>query len=277
MKYVITTIICFFFFQGFSQKNVSDYKYAIVPKKFDFQKRPDQYQLNQLTKFLLKKYGFDAYVEGEELPQDLLDNNCLALKAIVESSGALKTKTKVKFVDCFNNLIFTSDEAVSREKDYNKVYNITIREAFKSVESLNYIYIPKETKRQETTTNKVKELAKPKMETPKKEVIKEVVESKTESFDVAPEKSDNNPLDNFEKFTRDSQTFYLKPGYGGMYMVDGTNENVFKLQETSQKHVYILTINALTGVAFFDQERGTYTLEYFKNNERKIAIYRRAQ
>jgi hypothetical protein len=42
--------------QGFSQRNVNDYKYVIVPEKFDFQKEPNQFKLNQLTKFLLKKY-----------------------------------------------------------------------------------------------------------------------------------------------------------------------------------------------------------------------------
>jgi len=278
MKYTIIIIMFLFFFQGFSQKNVNDYKYVIVPIQFDFQKEPNQYRLNQLTKFLLKKYGFDAYVENEELPEDLRENNCLALKAVVESSGTFKTKTKVKLLDCYNNLIFISNEVVTREKEYSKAYNLTIREAFNSIGSLNYKYVPQETTQDEKKpSNQSITSVKSKIETPEKKVIKEVVENKAEQLNVVPEKSDENPLDNFEKFTRDNQIVYLKSGYGGMYMVDSNNNTLFKLQETSKKHVYILTVNKLTGVAFFDKDRGAYTLEYFKNNERTIEIYKRAQ
>jgi len=280
MKYIITFICCTFFFLGFSQKNVNDYKYAIVPKQFDFQKTPDQYRLNQLTKFLLKKYGFDAYVENEELPEDLQENNCLALKAIVQSSGTFKTKTKVKLLDCFNNVIFTTDEAITKEKDYNKAYNLTIREAFNDVANLNYKFVPKDrdAKQRETKASaQHKESNKSNDKTPKKEVIQKVTESKTTTVLVAPEKTDENSLNSFDKFTRNNQIFYLKPGYGGMYLVDKNNETIFKLQDTSKNHVYIVTIDNLTGVAFFNKEERFYTLEYFKNNERKIEIYKYAQ
>ena len=278
MKYSITFIICLFFFQGFSQKKVSDYKYAIVPEKFDFQGEPNQFRLNQLTKFLLKKYGFEAYVESDELPEDLRENNCLALRAIVESSGTFKTRTKVKFVDCYNNLIFISDEAVTREKEYSKAYNLTIREAFNSVERLNYKYIPKEgAQENKEKPNTVKKEVKPKIESKKEDEIEEVEKKGAESITIAPEKSEDNPLDSFKKYTRNSEQFYLKSGLGGMYMVDKNNDTVFKLQDTSKDNVFIVTINNLIGVAFLNKEDRFYTLEYFKGKERKIEIYKAVQ
>ena len=42
----------------YSQSNLNDYKYVIVPNKFDFLKENDQYQLNSLAAFLFEKYGF---------------------------------------------------------------------------------------------------------------------------------------------------------------------------------------------------------------------------
>ena len=38
-----------------AQLSINDYKYVSVPDKFDFLKSNDQYQLNSLTKFFLKK------------------------------------------------------------------------------------------------------------------------------------------------------------------------------------------------------------------------------
>jgi len=38
-------------------KKMSDFKYIIVPNKFDFLKKSNQYQTSSLTKFLLQKKG----------------------------------------------------------------------------------------------------------------------------------------------------------------------------------------------------------------------------
>ena len=48
----------------YSQSNLNDYKYIIVPNKFDFLKEKDQYQLNSLAAFLFNKYGFLALKRG---------------------------------------------------------------------------------------------------------------------------------------------------------------------------------------------------------------------
>ena len=43
---------------SWAQSSINDYKYVSVAEKFDFLKSNDQYQLNSLTTFLLKKNGF---------------------------------------------------------------------------------------------------------------------------------------------------------------------------------------------------------------------------
>ena len=73
-------IISFLFilsFNVFSQENINDYKYVIIPNQYSFVSSPDQYQLNSLTKFLFDKYGYTAFLQSEELPQDLRNNSCL--------------------------------------------------------------------------------------------------------------------------------------------------------------------------------------------------------
>ena len=53
-------IIFLFHLSVFTQNslNINDYKYVSVPDRFDFLKTSDQYQLNSLTEFLLKKNGY---------------------------------------------------------------------------------------------------------------------------------------------------------------------------------------------------------------------------
>ena len=58
----------------FSQ-SVTDYKYAIVPSKFEFLKEKDQYRLNTLTKMFMEKYGFITYFDTDILPKDSLFYN----------------------------------------------------------------------------------------------------------------------------------------------------------------------------------------------------------
>lgn len=53
---------------GTAQESLNGYKYVVVPEKFDFLKSEDLYQINSLTKFLLNKEGFVAFLEGE-LPE----------------------------------------------------------------------------------------------------------------------------------------------------------------------------------------------------------------
>ncbi|MGB3608285.1 hypothetical protein [Psychroserpens sp.] len=131
-------------FSAFAQSSVNDYKYIIVPKQFDFQKSENQYQLNELTKFLFNKYGYEAYIEGETLPNDLTMNGCLGLRSIVNKLGGslFVTKIQIDLLDCNGNVVESSQVGDSREKEYKKVYNLALREAFETFQYLNYKYVP---------------------------------------------------------------------------------------------------------------------------------------
>lgn len=126
-----------------AQKDLNRYKYVIVPYNYDFLKEKDQYKLNTLTQFLFNKYGFNAIMEGEDYPDDLKFNRCTALKADVnKGSGMFKTKLTISLKDCNDRVVYTSDVGESREKEFKTAYNKAIREAFLSVEALNYKYEP---------------------------------------------------------------------------------------------------------------------------------------
>ena len=73
MKKQFLTILTLtlFSFIVFAQKNINNYKYIIVPTTYSFLGEEDKYQLNSLTKFLFNKYGFKAFFQDEEFPNDL--------------------------------------------------------------------------------------------------------------------------------------------------------------------------------------------------------------
>ena len=61
----------------------------IVPEEYSFLDSSDQYQLNTMTKFFFAKYGFEAFVVGEQLPKELLSNGCMGLRAKVNKKSSM--------------------------------------------------------------------------------------------------------------------------------------------------------------------------------------------
>ena len=143
MKKTVLILLTFFaFIATFAQQSLNDYKYIIVPEKFEFLKEADQYRLNSLTKYLFEKYNFEPIMADDVvLPSDYAKNNCLALKAdVLKESNFFKTKLLVQLKNCKNEVIFTSIQGESRDKNLKVAYNEALRQAFTSFESENYNY-----------------------------------------------------------------------------------------------------------------------------------------
>jgi len=139
----IKIIVSFFLFitiATFSQEQkINKYKYVIVPEKFDFLKRADQYQTSSLTKFLFKKKGFSVFLSNEKLPNDLLLNRCKSLSvSVVDESGLLTVKSKIVIKDCYGETVYISDIGKSKNKDYKKAYHEAIRRAVETMGDVQY-------------------------------------------------------------------------------------------------------------------------------------------
>jgi hypothetical protein len=136
MKKYIILLVVLASSLGFSQ-TINDYKYAIVPSKFAFLKEKDQYRLNTLTKMLMEKYGFITFFDTDILPAEVASDNCNKVFVEVQNNGSMfLTKVSVVLRDCKNAVLLTSLEGKSREKEYQVAYNLALREAFDSFETL---------------------------------------------------------------------------------------------------------------------------------------------
>lgn len=140
MKKTFTLFLLFIAAIGFSQ-SVNDYKYVVLPNKFDFQKADNQYNLSTLTKMMLEKYGFTVYFEDDQKPDELALDRCKGMYANVEKvSGFLSTNVIITIKDCKGVVLFTSQTGKSKEKDYKVAYNEAFRKAARSFEGINYSY-----------------------------------------------------------------------------------------------------------------------------------------
>ena len=125
---------------GLQAQEIGDYKYIVVPQKFDFQKEAGEYDLNALTRFLFIKWGFDAYMENEEMPSDINESGCNTLYARADVNGFLATKATLKLVNCRGQEVFVLPEGKSKIKEFKSGHQEAFRRAFEGLEELGYTY-----------------------------------------------------------------------------------------------------------------------------------------
>lgn len=224
-----------------AQEQLNNYKYIVVPNQFDFQKEAGQYRVNGLTKFLLEKQNFTVLLEGDTLPEDAIQNNCLVLKTTaIDDSSMFKTKLKFQFKDCQGKVVYTTEEGESREKKYIVAYNEAVRNAFSSLSNFTHKY---EVKKTENEAEEVIVTPLPKVtEAPLVEEVDEEEIDEEIEIEVPVEEVDqnisNNTLTaeafgviNYKLKNRQGQTVYtiLYSGKEDFYIVKGKDAVIYKI------------------------------------------------
>lgn len=137
MKKVIVGFLFLTFNIIFAQENLNEFQYALIPSKFSFQKEKNQYQLNTLSKLFMEKYGFVTYLDSDNLPKDFVDFNCNKVYVdVIANNSLFTTKLTIQLKDCKNNVLFSSPQGTSRDKEYRVAYNEALRMAFNNFEVL---------------------------------------------------------------------------------------------------------------------------------------------
>ena len=229
-------------FYSFSQENINDYKYVIIPNQYSFVSSPDQYQLNSLTKFLFDKYGYTAFLQSEELPQDLRNNRCLALYVDVKKLSAfLKTKLQIELKNCDGVLVSLSKEGETREKEYSKAYNLALRDAFETYQSFNYKYKPSDKNLAKESTSVVNTNNEAEIERLQEELKLLKEEKNIVEVVISEEKSKKvEPIIQEVKVKEDNLSLYAQATNNGFQVVDNTPKVVMILLKTSKENTFIV-------------------------------------
>ena len=220
------------------EKKVNNYKFIVVPDQFDFLKQKDEYKTSSLTKFLFKKNGFTVVLNSEQYPKDLRDNPCSGLKALVlDKSSMFKIKVILELRDCNGKLLYTSEEGVSRLKEFKKGFQEAIRNAHASMNDVFYKPFLLE------TISKDKKEIKLEVELP---VINNI------------EAAQVSPINNLAIPT----TLYAQPKENGFQLINSTPTVVFVILKTKAKDVFILKDK--NGVLY--KKEGIWIAEFYKNS-----------
>ncbi|OEY72878.1 hypothetical protein [Salegentibacter salarius] len=264
-------------------QDLDQYKYIIIPEKFEFSKEENQYQLNTLTKFLFEKYGFETIMKSEQKPLDLQENYCLGLTAYVkDNSGLFVTKLVVQLEDCRGNIVLETKEGRSRIKDFKDAHHEALRDAFSTIKELNYKYDPSEvsapTASEEAPQAVEKaEVAKPE---PKTEPVRTSKKIETPTTAPAEVVVKNPMIENASakelNFEKDGINYSLKKSDSGYSFYQENSEEPFAvLAKFGGQNDFIYKSLTRQGVAYFD-EGGNLIVEYLNAENKSVKLVYKA-
>lgn len=281
MKNLFLPIFLFSCINAFSQGELNDYKYIIVPKKFDKFKKENQYKTSTLIKYLFTQNGFNT-IYDDALPDELNGNRCLGLLvSLDDQSSMFTTKTSIVLKDCSSKDIFVTLQGRSKEKNYNEAYNEVLTEAFEAIKALDYAYAPnggqsgplivsfkndvKDVQKTEVKKpkNKKEDAVVTQEATPEKQVYKskEPVTSQIKKGEPSSEEM-TKPAKN------DWNILYAQEIQNGFQLVDSTPKIRIRLFKSSTPNYYLAQSGNQNGLVY--KKDGKWYFEYYVGDDFQI-------
>ncbi len=267
MKSIVCTALLILMFGVNASAQLNEYKYIVVPKRFEAFKSVNQHNTSVLVKYLLSQEGFSVVYDDAQ-PMELRTDPCLGVYTkLNNTSSLLATKVIIDLVDCENQLVYTSQEGKSKKKDYKEAYAEAIDEAMWSFRGLDYEYYP--SRKDEETTKAV--MISPAEETVEtvETVETEEAEDLTPSEDVQPvadssveEISETN--ESVSTSTSGTDVWYAQELDWGYQLVDSTPKVRMKLYKTSLSDVYLAESEGKNGVVY--QKEGEWWFEFVEGD-----------
>jgi len=253
------------FLTGLSQaQSLNDYKYVIVDNQYEFQKEANKYRLNEMMVFEIEKRGLKAFRNTEVLPADLNKGICNALSLKIIAKSGLRVKMTLEFVNCTNEVVFTTKDGKSNIKDYQKAYRAALREAMTSLDEVNYSYSPsKRVDQKETAIKEVIVENTPIKPSPK---VEETIKS-DKLVEKKPLVKNTDVITDVDYISVDKK-YVLKP--------EGDNYNVFKNNVTigtlkkSASGSYLAITKDFTGIGY--EKDGNLIIEYDENGTQLLVF-----
>lgn len=231
-------------------EQLNDYKYIVVPKKFDIFNKENKHQTSTLIKYLLVQKGFTV-VYDDNFSEDLKKNICSALYAeLQETSSLFSVKVMLSLKDCNSNEIYVTEEGRSKIKEYKPAYTEAIKRAFESFDTFSYSYVPKE--------NNETSVAKEDLSTEKETLIEQKATLEEQSYrNITPIPSTIKKSDN---------VLYAQALDNGFQLVDSTPKIRLRMYNSSVPNFFMAETNEeIHGIV--RSKDGKWFFEYYENTE----------
>jgi hypothetical protein len=246
MKVIALFISVLFTVAGYAQNTLNNFKYVLVPEKFEIFKTENQYGLNTLTKLLLEDKGFTVFMASEQLPPQLAANKCSALKAeLVDKKGFFVTTVTLVLKDCQGNIIFKGKEGKSREKEWQAAYDEALRDSYTALKSAPYSYDSTAAVQQQVAVAQPAQPTQPAQQQPT-----------TSAPAPAPAQASTADI---------SGILYAQATANGYQLIDTAPKKVLTLLKTSLPDQYIAEGGPAGGIVFKKNEE--WVFEYYKDNK----------
>lgn len=275
---VFTTLLFLVFSFSMMGQELDQFQYVRVPEKFDFLNEENQYQLNALTAFLFDKFGFTVLYK-EKAPEGVKE--CDILQSNVHNeSGLFRTKLYVTLENCKNEVLFTSQTGVSKEKIYKKSYQEALRDAFRSVEELNHKYNPGPGEVIVDAVVSVHEKKESRDKSAKDEIIIDPVVSSEEIKEVEAEverSQSENVVPSEMTFVNGAMVYTLKETAVGYDLFRNQGSEKFaSLVKSGNGNNYLYASKNVRGLAYFDSNKNL-VVEYLDSDNSQLLtiIYKR--
>ncbi|MCK0144651.1 hypothetical protein MWU78_03205 [Arenibacter sp. F26102] len=282
MKNILLPLFLICSFYGMSQAELNKYKYIIVPTKFEAFKSENQYQTSTLIKYNLVENGFTA-VYDNDMPVDLVANRCLGLLlSLKDDSSMFTTKVTLILKDCLSNVVYTTVEGISKEKDYKSAYSEAIKECFKSLTGVGYKFVPSEDNVPPTVSfkNDVKRIEEKASVQSGQNVPNPVVQQKAtleeQSYkNMEPVQSNITKAEKSMEmapaqvaYKSDSATIlYAQPIANGYQLVDSTPKIAMWMWKTSVANVFIAQAYNAAEDGIIVKKGDKWYFEYYENEK----------
>ncbi|MFN2260690.1 MAG: hypothetical protein ABR595_01315 [Psychroflexus sp.] len=244
MKKAFLILIILASISSIAQEKINEYKYVIVPMKFDFQSEKNQFQVNVLTRVLLQNEGFEVFMDEEDKLLEVSGNPCEALTVEVKEEDSFMSKTlKVKLKDCYGNTVFETKEGKSREKSFKAAYHEALKEAFTSFSTLNYEF-------------------------------DEALKLKSQKSD----KDSENLYPDKTVYKFGGEEYWLVEMESGFKLLTDQGKTNYAELENADKGTYIFNSRSFDGAAYFSPN-GDFTVEYMDKDidEIQTLIFRKVK
>jgi hypothetical protein len=236
MKRLLLLFLLSISFFGYAQQTINNYKYVLVPEKFSFLKEVNQYGLNTLTKALLEEKGFTVYFDNQQLPAVVANNKCQALIVdLSQRKSMFTTNLTLSLKDCQGNVVFKGKEGKSREKDFEASYNLALRDAFTSLNEIQYTYSAA--------------AAAPVQQATAVAPVTEPIPAKAVSRET----------------NLAAGTLYAQPTAIGYQLIDTTPKIILTLFKTSAPDYFIANNGTANGILL--KKEGNWFFEYYANDK----------
>lgn len=266
MRKLLFSIFLLSGYIGMSQGDLNNYKYIIVPTKFDAFKQENQYQTSTLIKYLLVENGFNA-VYDNALPLDLLSDRCLGLLlGLNDDSSMFTTKVSFTLKDCFSKEVLKTVEGSSKEKDFKTAYSEAIKASIKSsLSGAGYTYSPGNSsvpvvvsykddvkKQEEQTVSDVKNVPSP-------PIVQQKATLEEQSY------KSMEPVPSNITQANATSVLYAQAISNGFQLVDSTPKIKYRIYRSSQADVFLAEGDGHQGVVL---NRGdNWYFEYYEGDQ----------